>query len=68
MSILDELAHIARERHFGHEPVQETERPVCRISRIPPEWCLGCKRGLHKPTLQPLPGTEPEDVPSAGWS
>jgi hypothetical protein len=62
MTILDDLAAIARERHFGHESVQATERPLCRISRIPPDWCLGCRRGWHKFTLQPLPGSEPEEV------
>jgi hypothetical protein len=60
MTILDDLAEHARRQHLGPESVSEIERPLCRISRIPPEWCLGCRRGLHKVTLHPLPGAEPE--------
>ena len=60
MTILDELAQIAREQQRGHEPYTEIHRPLCRISKIPHEWCLGCRRGWHKHTYQPLPGAEPE--------
>ena len=44
MTILDELAALARERHYGHELV---ERTLCRISKLPVDWCGGCKQGLH---------------------
>ena len=60
MTILDELAAMARERHYGHEPV---ERALCYVSKLPVDWCLGCKRGWHKFTQQPLPGTEPDYCP-----
>ena len=58
MSIIDELAEMARERHFGHETSNTTERVLCRISRIPEAWCHGCRRGLHRHTRLPLPGAE----------
>lgn len=49
MSMLDELAALARERHFGHESPLVSDRPLCRISRVPHEWCHGCTQGWHTP-------------------
>ena len=46
-NIWTELAELARERHYGHGE-RAVSRAVCQISRIPIDWCLGCKRGWHK--------------------
>jgi hypothetical protein len=64
MTILDELAHIAREQRYGHAagvPWEPVSRVECYISRVPIEWCLGCKRGWHKHTQQPMRGSEPDE-------
>ena len=63
MTILDDLAALARERHFGHESVLVSERVLCRVTRIPTDWCHGCRKGLHKHTRQPLIGSEPDYCP-----
>ncbi len=65
MTIFDDLADIARERHFGHETSNATERELCRISRVPVLWCHGCRKGLHKYTRVPLPGAEDFELPVA---
>ena len=62
MTILDELAALARERHYGHGERELVERALCYLSKIPVEWCLGCKRGWHKFTQQPVRGSEPEEI------
>ena len=54
MTILDDLAALARERHYGHgeraalDAVEATLNALCRISKIPIAWCGGCKRGHHR--------------------
>ena len=62
MTILDELAALARERHYGHGERELVERALCYLSKIPVEWCLGCRRGWHKYTQQPVRGSEPEEI------
>ena len=63
MTILDELAALARERHYGHGERAFIERVVCLISRVPVEWCAGCRRGLHRTTRLPVVGSEPDYCP-----
>ena len=56
MTILDELAALARERHYGHgerEALQAADRALCYLSKIPVEWCLGCKRDWHTQRTPP---------------
>ena len=62
MTILDELAALARERHYGHGEREFIERVVCLISRVPVEWCAGCRRGLHRTTRVPVLGAAAEEI------
>ena len=54
MTILDELAALARERHYGHYGhgeralITAAEMALCRVSKIPIDWCGGCKKGHHR--------------------
>ena len=66
MTILDELAALARERHHRARESEPDVSGRCAASRTSPvEWCLGCTRGLHKYTRVPLPGAEDFEVPVA---
>jgi hypothetical protein len=51
MTILDELAALARERHYGHgerAALRAVHMALCRVSKIPIAWCAGCKKGHHR--------------------
>lgn len=50
VTILDELAALARARNFGHGPL---ELPLCAISKFPVAWCGGCRAGHHTPRVRP---------------
>ena len=51
MTILDDLAALASERHYGHGEralITAAEMALCRISKLPIDWCGGCKKGHHR--------------------